>query len=161
MTIFNTVIHIPKNFFTFSPFKLHYRNVPKFSDRQVCANSADPDQTLIRVYTVCHSVCIVWTHYSMVELHTSNFRVITTNFLGVRIFRKFTVVCTNLWKPYVRQWKVKLQHDIRLLTVSGRKYEPRHDKTNKMSAPSKDSDQPGHPSSLISLHYPHEETLGP
>ena len=49
-------------------------------------------QTVIRVYTVCHSVCIVWTHYSMAEPHSSNFRVITTNFLGVRIFRKFTVM---------------------------------------------------------------------
>ena len=28
----------------------------------------------------------------MVEPHSSNFRVITTNVLGVRIFRKFTVV---------------------------------------------------------------------
>ena len=46
---------------------------------------------LIRVYTVCHSVCIIWTHYSMVEPHSSNFRVITTNVLDVRIFRKFTV----------------------------------------------------------------------
>ena len=32
------------------------------------------------------------------------------------------------------------------------KYEPPHDKTNKMaSAPSEDADQPGHPPSLISL----------
>ena len=46
---------------------------------------------LLRAYTVCHSVCIVWTPYSMVEPHSSNFRVMTTNFLGVRIFRKFTV----------------------------------------------------------------------
>ena len=70
-----------------------YRNFPKFSDRQVWTNSADPDQrsSLIRIYTVCHSVCIVWTHYSMVEPHSSNYRVITTNVLGVRIFRKFTV----------------------------------------------------------------------
>ena len=31
-------------------------------------------------------------------------------------------------------------------------YEPAHDKTNKMAcAPSEDSDQPGHPPSLISL----------
>ena len=45
---------------------------------------------LIRVYTVCHSVCIVWTH-STVEPHSSNFIVNTTNFLGVRIFRKITV----------------------------------------------------------------------
>ena len=59
----------------------------------------DPDQTaprgarsnLIMVYTVCHSVCIVWTHYSMVESNSSNFRVITTNVLGVRIFWKFKV----------------------------------------------------------------------
>ena len=48
--------------------------------------------SLIRVHTVCHSVCIVWTHYSMVEPHSSDFKVITTNFSGVRIFRKFTVM---------------------------------------------------------------------
>ena len=69
------------------------RNDSKFSDRYAWANSEDPDQT--RVYTVCHSVCIVWTHYSMVEPHSSNFRVITINVLGVRIFRKFTIIyCT-------------------------------------------------------------------
>ena len=39
----------------------------------------------------CHSVFIVWTHNSMVEPHSSNFRVITTNFWSVRIFREFTV----------------------------------------------------------------------
>ena len=49
---------------------------------------------LLSVYTVCHSVCIVWTHYSMVEPLSSNFRVVTTSFLPFRIFRKFTVrVC--------------------------------------------------------------------
>ena len=50
-----------------------------------------PRSSLIRVYTVCRSVCIVWTRYSMVEPHSSNFRVITTIVLGVRIFRKFTI----------------------------------------------------------------------
>ena len=40
--------------------------------------------------------------------------------------------------------------------------EPPHDKTNKMAcAPSEDSDQPRHPPSLINLHCPHEESLGP
>ena len=40
--------------------------------------------------------------------------------------------------------------------------EPAHDKTNKMAcAPSEDSDQPGHPPSLISLYCLHEETLSP
>ena len=36
------------------------RYVPKFLDRQVWANSVDPDQrsSLIRVYTVCNSICI-------------------------------------------------------------------------------------------------------
>ena len=59
-----------------------YHSVPKFSDRQVWANSVDPDQTpsLIRVYTVCHSVCIFWARYSMVEPHCSNFRIITATF---------------------------------------------------------------------------------
>ena len=69
------------------------RNNPKFSDRYAWANSAYPAQrsSLIRVYTVCHSVCIIWTHFSMVEPHSSNFRLITTIFLGVLIFRKLTV----------------------------------------------------------------------
>ena len=41
-------------------------------------------------------------------------------------------------------------------------YEPPHDKTNIMAcAFSEDSDQPGHPPSLISLHCPHEESFGP
>ena len=39
--------------------------------------------------------------------------------------------------------------------------EPPHDKTNKMACvPSKDSDQHGHPPSLISIRCLHEESLG-
>ena len=94
---------------------MKYRNFPKFSDRQVWANSADPDQTaprssLIRVYTVCHSVCIVWTHYSMVDPHSSNFRVITTIFLGVRIFRKFTVIFSfvQIITVYLIEWNKRI-----------------------------------------------------
>ena len=42
------------------------------------------------------------------------------------------------------------------------KMEPPHDKTNKVAcAPSEDSDQPGHPPSLISLHCQHKESLVP
>ena len=69
----------------------YYRNDSKFSDRFAWPNSADPDQTAPRGATVCHSVCFVWTHYSMVEPHSSNLSVITTIFFGVRIIRKFTV----------------------------------------------------------------------
>ena len=67
-----------------------YGNDPKFLHRQVWANSVDPD--LIRVYTVCHSVCIYWMHYSVVRLPCSSFRVVTANFLYVRIFRNFTML---------------------------------------------------------------------
>ena len=83
-----------------------YRNDPKFSDRYAWANSADPDQTAPRGAVWSGStlpfVCIVWTHYSMVEPHSSNFRVITTNILGVRIFRKFTVL--ELSRPVWVVW---------------------------------------------------------
>ena len=41
-------------------------------------------------------------------------------------------------------------------------FEPQHNKNNKMNCvPNEDSDQPGHPPSLISLRRPHKETLGP
>ena len=56
--------------------------------------------SLIRVYTVCHSVCIVWTHYSMVKPHSSNFRVITTNCLGVRKLRIITVYAYQFSECY-------------------------------------------------------------
>ena len=41
------------------------------------------------------------------------------------------------------------------------RFDPTHDNTNKMACvPSKDSDQPGHLPSLISLLCPHEESVG-
>ena len=70
--------------------------------------------SLIRVYTVCHSVCIVWTHYSMVEPHSSNFRVITTNFWGVRIFSKFTVTISEdlKWNSHINKISKKANSTI-------------------------------------------------
>ena len=88
---------------------LQYRNVPKFSDRQVWANSADPDQTaplLIRVYTVCHSIHIFWTHYCTVKPLCLNFRVITANFSGVQIFRVSMVLFDS---PSYRDKDYRLQ----------------------------------------------------
>ena len=41
--------------------------IPRFWGTQVLANTVDPDQTLIRVYTVYLSVFIFWTHISMVN----------------------------------------------------------------------------------------------
>ena len=62
--------------------KSYYCNDPKFSGWQVWANSADPDQrsSPIRVYTVCHAVCIFRMHHTMVKPHCSNFRIITASF---------------------------------------------------------------------------------
>ena len=41
-----------------------FSNDPKYLDRQVWANKVDPhlEQSEL-VYTVCHSICIFWTHY--------------------------------------------------------------------------------------------------
>ena len=65
-----------------------YHNDPKYLDRQIWANSADPDQTaprrvsssLIRVYTVCHSLCIIWMHYSKLKPPCLTFRMIKVIF---------------------------------------------------------------------------------
>ena len=76
---------------------LRNRKVPKFSDgmdcgQTVCRPRSDCSRSsLIRVYTVCHSICIFWTHYSIAEPPCSNFRVITANFSGVQNFKIFTV----------------------------------------------------------------------
>ena len=53
-------------------------------------NRSEPPKIRSSVALV-YTVCIVWTHNSMVEQHSSNFRVITTKFMGVQIFRKFKV----------------------------------------------------------------------
>ena len=61
--------------------------------------------SLIRIYTVCHSLCIVWTHYYMVDPISPNFRVIITNVLGVPIFRKFTVIRFTVASHYIELLK--------------------------------------------------------
>ena len=43
-------------------------------------SSGPSRSSLIRVYTVCHSIGMFWTHYSIVEPHCSNFRNITAIF---------------------------------------------------------------------------------
>ena len=55
------------------------------------------------VYTVCNSLCIFWMHYSKEMPSYSNFRVITTNYLSVRIFRKFTVLNLSLNIPFDKE----------------------------------------------------------
>ena len=64
-----------------SCLKVNNCNDPKFSDRKVWANSADPDQTapkgavcVISVFTVCYSIHIFLMKYPRVWPLCLNFR---------------------------------------------------------------------------------------
>ena len=46
-----------------------------------------PISSLIRIFTVCYSICIFWTHICLVKLHYSNFRIKTAVFRVSIIFR--------------------------------------------------------------------------
>ena len=78
------------------------------------------------------------------------------------MFRTIFYGPKDFWVIEVRLY---IWHERNLVVNSdaaNEKYEPAHDKTNKMTcAPSEDSDQPRHPPSLISLCYLCEESLGP
>ena len=46
-----------------------------------------PRSNLIRIYTVCHYVCIFWTHYPVVKWSCSNFRIFrVSRFLWYNLF---------------------------------------------------------------------------
>ena len=47
--------------------------------------------SLIRIYTVCHTVYIFWRHFCIVKLNCFILRTTTVVSLGVPIFRVFTV----------------------------------------------------------------------
>ena len=56
--------------------------------------TSDPDRTaqgssLMRVYTVCHSICTFWTNFSIDRLLSLNFNMIQQNILGVLKFKDF------------------------------------------------------------------------
>ena len=71
--------------------------------------------SLIRVFTVCYSICIFLTKYLQVWPLCLNFRRITEKFSGVRKFRNFTVltvVYLNIWTSNiiaVKALKLELQ----------------------------------------------------
>ena len=67
-----------------------YRNDPGFLDRQVLANSADPDQSDQGLHCFQFHLNLL-VHYSMIKPPCSNLKVITANCLVVRIFWIFTV----------------------------------------------------------------------
>ena len=46
--------------------------------------------SLIRVYNICHSICIFWAHYFIKKRNFFNFRAVKGIIIGVPIFRTFT-----------------------------------------------------------------------
>ena len=67
---------------------------------------------------------------------------------------RLLLVCSDLSVQVSSKHSLKVYcWHILLKGLSSQLYDPYQDKTNKMTkAPSEDSDQPGHPPSLISLH---------
>ena len=97
---------------------LKYHNGAKFSDRQVLANSVDPDQTALRVYTVCNSIYSFWNNYSMDRPPCWTFREITAKILGVRILWIFKMFRqTGLCKQCRPKWDSSKSSLIRAFTV--------------------------------------------
>ena len=77
-----------------SDYMYECRNDSKVSDTGLgkqCRHRSDccGRSSLIKVYTVCKSVCIIWTNYSMVKPPCSSFRVVKVNFSGFRFFFLF------------------------------------------------------------------------
>ena len=69
-----------------------YHNDPKFSDRQILANSADPDQTAL---TVCHSICIFSLLDTLLYGKVTLFKFKGDYSLNFLVFF-FTVICTTV-----------------------------------------------------------------
>ena len=52
---------------------------------QMSRQTVENQIRLLRVCTVCHSVCIFWVHYFVIKPNCSTFRIVTANFSCVRI----------------------------------------------------------------------------
>ena len=57
----------------------------------------DRRSSLIRVYTVCHSVCFFLTHYSVVKWYCSKIRIVTAIFFGCPNFKEFYGTAEKNW----------------------------------------------------------------
>ena len=93
------------------------------------------------------------THGFLCSLLTEGFQPVH------QLFVLLLVLLTLLfWFHRLELLKLRILHEWSFHMT----FEPPHDKTNKMACASrKDSDQPGHPPSLIRVCCPHEESLGP
>ena len=115
-----------ENWVGLETLNLKYCNDPKFSDRQVYANSVDPDQTASRgaVWSGSTLLAILsasFTYYFMVKQPCSDFSLITAN-------------CAGDWIFYRRQIMLGLTCPLGILILflfkdSAFKYTPSYDAT--------------------------------
>ena len=90
-----------------------YLSLKQTSLGKQCRPSSDCS-SVIRVCTVCHSLCMFWT--SMLKPHFSNFRIITASFWMSKVLRFFTVgLYSSLiyFMPYIsiissRSWSLEV-----------------------------------------------------
>ena len=80
--------------------------------------------SLIRVYTVCNSLCIVWMHYSKEKPSCSTFRMITANFQVSEILGCLQYSCfmanrglpvleaqlASLWRRWANKWALSSEN---------------------------------------------------
>ena len=80
-------------FFSFSTIdEIEYGNDPKFSNNLSGQTLQSQISCLIKVFTVCYSICIFLKKYAMVWPLCLNFRRITAKFSGIQKLRNFTVM---------------------------------------------------------------------
>ena len=83
-------------------------------------------------------ICVL---YKYITFYTN--MLVIHNYIHLAMTNTFIHIQTSANKQ-----RIHMKHDL-----IDKLYEPKHDKSNKMTCePSEDSDQPGHPPSLISHH---------
>ena len=104
------------SYLKFTKYVTKYRNVPKFSDRQVCANIVDPDQTLHFLPFCLH---LVDPLLSVLKLYC-----FYSNYLSVRKVRIFTVQQTpsEMASGLVKFARILMTSSLGLLSVYCRQF---------------------------------------
>ena len=121
--------------------------------------------SLIRVYTVCNSLCIFWMHYSKETPSYSTFRVIIANFRvsQILVFLRYAIskyqplISTNptlrerLWfRAFISIFAIFIMNSQNLYFTYI--IEPRHDKSCLQEFPTwPDTNSPAQPQKLASL----------
>ena len=110
------------------------------------------------VFEVEESQGSSWLCSQEILYETNATRQVTVN--HSYILQGFILVFFHHSVFFASMLPAQLKPVLKRYVASRQTNEPRHDKPNKMCAPSEDSDLPGHLPSLISLRCRHEESLG-